>query len=483
MSGLLRLVPDEPEPAHDLAVAPGRTRSRPRWAADPLDELAEELGAVCAAAVHPDEIAAVLEADGLTGEQIAERYGRKDAFELAAELYARVPRSHPEPAPSPDPWRVRPGQFLLRSLVFTLPGFGYALGSPLMGGGRDRFGLPAGTGALVASALVAWAWNQALAHRAYVRLAAGGRPAAGRCLGVGAPLGALLATGAALALPAPAGALAFACGQLLYLAAATVLLVLGRERLLLLALLPVAAGGAAALVTPPPPALGAALLLASAGGALLAAGYEIARTRREEAQPAAAPSPRPVTSLPYGLFGLGCGVLTTVAALGDVLAGHRGGAGGPAVLALTLSMGAAEWLLYRCRSMARSALAASTTHARLLLRAARVLTLCVAGYLAALTVLTLAAGALWPGTPQPDAVRLPALLALGAVLWSGLLLQAYGIAWTPALLCLGAAGAETTALALRTTAPATGQLVVCTGAAAALLAVATALLGRITTHR
>ncbi|MCC3779715.1 hypothetical protein K6I33_005619, partial [Streptomyces sp. UNOB3_S3] len=97
MSGLLRLVPGEPEPSHELAAAPTGTRSRPRWAADPLDELAEELADVCAAAVHPDEIAAVLEADGLTGEQIAERYGRADAFELAAELFARVPRGHPEP--------------------------------------------------------------------------------------------------------------------------------------------------------------------------------------------------------------------------------------------------------------------------------------------------------------------------------------------------------------------------------------------------
>ncbi|GAA3076262.1 hypothetical protein GCM10020000_72040 [Streptomyces olivoverticillatus] len=187
MSGLLRLVPDEPEPVHDLAAPPAR--HRPRWAADPIDDLAEELAEVCATAVHPDEIAAVLEADGLTGEQITERYGRRDAFELAAELHARIPRSHPEPAPVPDPWKVKPGPFALRSLVFTLPGFGYALGRPLMTGAPDPLGLPPGTGALVASALVAWAWNQALAHRAYLRLAAGGRAAAGRCLRLGAPAG------------------------------------------------------------------------------------------------------------------------------------------------------------------------------------------------------------------------------------------------------------------------------------------------------
>ncbi|MCC3780069.1 hypothetical protein K6I33_006591, partial [Streptomyces sp. UNOB3_S3] len=173
--------------------------------------------------------------------------------------------------PRPDPWRAGPWQPLLRSVVFTLPGFGYALGSPLLAGARDRFGMPAGTWALVASALTAWAWNQGLAHRAYLRLAAGGRAAAGRSLTVGAPLGALLATAAALALRAPAGVLVFAAGQALYLAAATALLVLGRERLLLLALLPTATGGAVLVAARPPAVLGTGLLLATVGGALFAA--------------------------------------------------------------------------------------------------------------------------------------------------------------------------------------------------------------------
>lgn len=482
MSGLLRLVPGEPEPSHELAAAPTGTRSRPRWAADPLDELAEELADVCAAAVHPDEIAAVLEADGLTGEQIAERYGRADAFELAAELFARVPRGHPEPAPRPDPWKIGPGASLLRSVVFTLPGFGYALGSPLLAGARDRFGMPAGTWALVASALTAWAWNQGLAHRAYLRLAAGGRAAAGRSLSVGAPLGALLATAAALALRAPAGVLVFAAGQALYLAAATALLVLGRERLLLLALLPTATGGAVLVAARPPALLGTGLLVATVGGALFAAGYETLRARRGEKTPSG-PVPPPAASLPYGLFGLGCGLLTTFAALGDALAHRGGGTSGPAVIALTLSMGPAEWLLYRCRGRSLAALAAATTTTGLLWRAARVLALCAAGYLAALTALVLAVGALWPGGAPPGPGRLTALLALGAVLWTGLLLQAYGTAWPPALLCLGAAAAEAGALRLGTAAPVTYQLVICSGAAAALLAVATALLGRITTHR
>ncbi|MGK5642499.1 hypothetical protein ACSNOK_29915, partial [Streptomyces sp. URMC 126] len=93
MSGPLRLVPPDPEAVPDLTAVP-RPRLRPGNGPDPIDELARELHDVCAAAVHPDEIAAVLEADGLTSEQIAGRYGLRDAFELAAELFARVPRAH-----------------------------------------------------------------------------------------------------------------------------------------------------------------------------------------------------------------------------------------------------------------------------------------------------------------------------------------------------------------------------------------------------
>jgi len=457
--------------------------ARPRWAHDPVDELIADRGELIAEAVHPDEIAAVLEADGLTGEQVRERFGRRDTFELAAELYARVPRRHPEPPPRTDPWAAHPGRFLFRGLVFALPGLGYALGSPFLSGPPDVLGLPAGSGALTASALVGWAWNQALAHRAYTRLASGGRAAAGRCLRLGAPLGAVLACLAALLLPAPGAALAFAAGQSAYLAAATALLVLGKERLLPLALLPTAVGAGFTLAVELPPWVRVLALLTTVGAVLTAATRATVRAIGTDPVNDAAP-PR-AASLPYGLFGLGCAVLTTVAALGDMVRYGAGAAlAGAVVIALTLSMGAAEWLLHRCRGLALAALARSTGPAGLRLRAARVLGLCLGGYLAALTALVLTTHALWPAASSAlGGARLLAVLALGAVLWTGLLLQAFGSAWPPAVVCLAAAGAETAALALKISAPAVVQLAVCGAASAVLLAFATALLGRITTHR
>ncbi|WEV29350.1 hypothetical protein OYE22_32265 [Streptomyces sp. 71268] len=503
MSGPLRLVPG-PEPAHgprhgaERPEPAGERRHRrglrpvPSWADDPLDDLAERLADVCAAAVHPDEIAAFLEADGLTGEQITERFGRRDVFELAAELHARVPRGYPEPPARPDPWRAAPGRFLLRGVVFTLPGLGYVLSAPFLDGPSGRFGLSAGTVPLAASALVGWAWNQALAHRAYRWLALGGTPAAAACLRVGGAVGALLAFAAALALPGPVGATVFAAGQSCYLAAATALLVLGKERELLYSLLPTAVGAAAMLCVELPVAARAALPAATVLIALAYAAHALRRAVAGRRQPPDDPGgagesahgPRWRESVPYGLFGLGCAVLTSVAVLGDVL---RYGAGasltGPSVIALTLSMGLAEWLLYRCRGLALAALSQSTTAGGLLLRVARVLARCLAGYLAVLAVLVHATAAVWPGGPHPSPQRLLAVVALGAVMWLGLLLQAFGTAWTPALATLAAAGVETLPLALHVWTPTSVQLAACTATAVVLLGAATALLGRITAHR
>ncbi|MCX4975020.1 hypothetical protein [Streptomyces sp. NBC_00620] len=440
--------PHTPDSLPTLTPRPLRRR-RPSWAEDPFDELAERLADVCGAAVHPDEIAAVLESDGLTQEQITGRYGRRDLFEVAEELYERVPRRFPDPEPPPDPWQASPWRCVLRGAVFGLPGLAYVLGAGL---------LASGTGAiagLAASALVAWAWNQGLAHRAYVRLASGGRRAAARSLRVGAPVGALGAMAAGLLLSGPGTMAAFAAGQALYLAAGTVLLVLGRERDLLLALAPTVAGAASLLLWDPGPLAVTALLLVTVAAAVLLAAREIVRSGRTESTAGPGNGPPVTASLPYALFGLAAGALTLMAASAD----------GTAVVVLTLSMGVAEWLLYRYRSLGLAALRHSTTPRGFQLRAGRALLLCLAGYLAVLAAPTLIRGV----SPGP-------LLALGAVLWTALLLQAFGTAWPPAAICLAAAlGAAL--------GPAAVRPLVCGCAAAALVLISYALLGRATAHR
>ncbi|MGW0548490.1 hypothetical protein [Streptomyces altiplanensis] len=449
MSGPLRLLPGEGGSLPALPRQRKGNRGRPSWAADPIDELAERLMEPVSAAVHPYEVAALLESDGLTGDQISTRYGRPGLFTLAADLYARVPRHYPEPPPAADPWRPDPLRCAVRGLVFALPGLAYVLGSGLLEGARAVTGL-------VAAGLVAWAWNQALSHRAHLRLAAGAG-AAHRTLRLGAPAGALAASATGLVLAGPGEAGAFAAGQSCYLGAATVLLVLGRERTLLLALLPVAAGAAATLWWRPPAAVAVAALLATVFLAMLAAAHGV---RAPGPVPAGA-APGLSASLPYGLFGLAAGVLAMLTGAADPYA----------VVVLTLSMGFAEWLLYRYRGLAVAALRASTEPRGFALRAGRALVLCLGAYVA-----VLAAGALLTGTGAAP------LLGLGAVLWTALLLQAFGVAWPPAAVCLTTAAAEAAAPAAGFTAG-LAQPLCRTVAALVLLYLACRILGRPTAHR
>ncbi|MFF4268305.1 hypothetical protein [Streptomyces sp. NPDC001536] len=467
---------------------PGIPKQRsPSWAQpDPLDELAERLDDFVAAAVHPDEIAALLESDGMSDDQIRERYGVKNSFALAEELYERVERRYPEPdGPVHDPWQVGLLGCLLRGVVFALPGLGYVLGAPLMTGPRD-FGLPAGTIPLLAGALVGWTWNQGLAHRAYSWLGLGDRAAAKRSLLLGAPVG--VALGALIALlvagTGDMAGVAFAAGQSLYLGASTVLLVLGRERALLYALLPMSAGAALALVHTVPTAARLVLLLGSLLAVATLASLEIAprwnepkgrgavlnlrlpprgrdKPRRARSQQTTM-GPQLFSSLPYALFGLGSGVLVLHAALGEA----------QTAVALTLSMGPAEWLLHRFRSGSLAGLRNTRTPRAFWRTTATTLIECLTIYLVTLLTLGLALSTL-----SPD------LLVLGVVLWTGLLLQSFGAILSATAVCCTAALAQTLALLTHTGTPHWVALTVHGTAAAAQAAVVCALLGRATAHR
>ncbi|MFE6618322.1 hypothetical protein [Streptomyces sp. NPDC057740] len=460
-----------------LPAVPGR-RTTPSWARpDPLDELAERLDDFIAAAVHPDEIAALLESDGLSDDQIRERYGLKDSFALAEELYERVERRHPEPAgPAHDPWRTGLLACLLRGVVFALPGLGYVLGAPFLTGPRDDFDLPAGTVPLLVGALVGWTWNQGLAHRAYSWLGLGDRRSARRALLLGAPSGALLGTLLPLAVAGTAhpSALAFTAGQSIYLAAATVLLVLGRERALLAALLPMAAGAAVTPVHPLPDTARLTLLLGSLAVVALLGLREVAlpkgrgelrdQPRRTRSRQTTTGPPLP-GSLPYAVFGLATGTLVLHAALEDALA----------AVALTLSMGPAEWLLYRFRSASLTGLRSSGTPRAFRHTTARTLTECLAAYLTALLALTLPTGI--------TGMHLAGLLLLGVVLWTGLLLQSFGAVLGTTTICCVAALAQTVALVTHTGSPHWIALTVHASAGVAQTVLVCALLGRVTAHR
>nr|WP_234311860.1 hypothetical protein [Streptomyces griseus] len=89
-----------------------------RGAVDPVKALMHRHRELCERAVDPLEIAAGLEAHGVT-DRTAARFRHRDVFSLAEEMYARVPRdgeAPPHTAPAPARPRVD------RALLTLLPG-------------------------------------------------------------------------------------------------------------------------------------------------------------------------------------------------------------------------------------------------------------------------------------------------------------------------------------------------------------------------
>lgn len=129
---------------------------------------------------------------------------------------------------------------MLRGLTFALPAAAYVLGGRWSDGPEGPFGVTRAVAAWAMAALCGWGWNQGLAHRAHLLLLAQRPGAAARTLLRGAVAGAGLSTVAAAAVARPGlpSAIVFAAYQALYVASATVLLVLGRERALLYVLAP-----------------------------------------------------------------------------------------------------------------------------------------------------------------------------------------------------------------------------------------------------
>jgi hypothetical protein len=109
---LVEETPDEPEPptavTREADSAPGGRRPAParRAAADPVKALLHRHRDLCERAVDALEIAAGLEAHGVT-DRTAARFRHRDVFSLAEEMYARVPReaevSSPRPAAQAAP--------------------------------------------------------------------------------------------------------------------------------------------------------------------------------------------------------------------------------------------------------------------------------------------------------------------------------------------------------------------------------------------
>ncbi|MFG2980560.1 hypothetical protein ACGFYQ_04780 [Streptomyces sp. NPDC048258] len=215
----------------------------PRRGGDPVKALLHRHRALCERAVDPLEIAAGLEAHGIT-DRTAGRFRHRDVFSLAEELYARTPHGE---APAAAAARIP-----ARAPAFR--GFGYALLPGAVAFAAAAAGQPWAGPAAVSAVVAALVWPGR---------AAGGRfPCAAHLLAAAAVgwaahrHGAALAVGLALAVaPGHLTAAAFAAAARSRLAGSHALEDFAdRARPLLLAAVAVftaAAAGAAALAGAP----------------------------------------------------------------------------------------------------------------------------------------------------------------------------------------------------------------------------------------
>ncbi|MFJ8109777.1 hypothetical protein [Streptomyces sp. NPDC096132] len=114
-----RAVVSAPEGGGGAGGGGHRSSAARRGTGDPVKALMHRHRELCERAVDPLEIAAGLEAHGVT-DRTAARFRHRDVFSLAEEMYARVPRGDDTPPP-PAPTAL-PRPRLDRALLTLLPG-------------------------------------------------------------------------------------------------------------------------------------------------------------------------------------------------------------------------------------------------------------------------------------------------------------------------------------------------------------------------
>ncbi len=216
-----------------------------------VDDLAERVRPMAAEAVDALQVAASLEADGVTDEIARSRYGCPDVFVLAVEVHraAGSAESSAEPGATtaasltPDP--ASGLRDISHGLLYLLPAAVFPAALEVLG----RRSLVLG---LVLAAGVGWVWAGGASWLAYRLLGRGDPGSAARVLRWSAVSGLPVAATASAALVATThagfGLTAMAVSQMTYQMAATLLMFYRREIWLFVAMAPGVAGGLAYIV-------------------------------------------------------------------------------------------------------------------------------------------------------------------------------------------------------------------------------------------
>jgi hypothetical protein len=333
--------------------------------------------------VDAAEIAAGLESAGFT-DSTAQEYSFADVFSLAESLFQQTPRlvNH-RPGRLANPWAERPLKHLTRGVSFALPGLIFIACLPLVTTTRDFV-------ALTVAMLFGWPAGQTMAFLGYA-LEGRRHPMGARAvlmLGLVTSLALGLAYAAAsLGLGVSHPVAALGAGEIVYMAAASVVLVMGYEWAVLGSLVP---GLAAAFLNwreigPPDK-----ILIAGAVGTVVAvvaaALATTAKARVNDLQTAFASLTREDWREAgfHCAYGMAGGLLVTLPALS--LSGMTKGS--LSLLPVIWSMGWAEWHIVSLRRRSFELLNQAISIEYFQLSVRWLARRSVVRYLGALTVLT-----------------------------------------------------------------------------------------------
>ncbi len=426
--------PPEIVPPADASAEPAAPEYAPSLrSAEPIDVLSRRLDAVCTHAVSPLEIAAALEAEGITDDKSRTDYGCDDVFALAGELYSRVPlRTSRHTSRLDTPHST--SRNIARGVLFALPGLFYFVVEPL-------FPSRAAPVALLLAVMAGWGISQVMAIVGHTLIGRGNRAGAGMAL-------ALILIGGLAVMAAAGGLAAMVTGwnhnlvaacftQTLYIMSAAVLLLFERDRLLWISLVPGVVVCTTFLAGNPlgitrGVAVGAVVIAMALtfGTAVYAADRAYTEGPRNRARLGSADGWR---ALQFGIYGVLLAALLAAPMLHSAATHSPENSPsllGAAMVPLVLSMGVAEWQLASYTERRNHAMDAAQDIETFSKSAWRSLLVAAGTHAAALfglTVITAVGIVLIAGHVPTDVAELMlAYLFLGAAVFLALVLTTWG---------------------------------------------------------
>lgn len=455
-----------------------RGRVIERRSQDPVNVLGRQMNDVCTSAVDPLEIAATLEAEGINDRIARERYGCRDVFTLAEQLFNRIPLRIRERKAKRTQRRATLGH-LARGGLFGLPGLFYIVAQGLLDSKAAAI-------ALLISSVAGWGLSQAMSILGHTMIGRGNPRGAMRMLAATLGVGLLLmavGSGAGVAfLGWDSGIVLATTIQIVYIMSATVLLLLDRDLILWLAFLP-GVGASVGYIVGGPSDIGRrqatigilVTVVLTFQSALLATFVE--HRRREPGGPALRLGDLKV-AVPFTVYGILAGGFLAAPVMWAVAGSGLGSSTfGATMTPLVLSMGVAEWQLRRYRERTQRFLAGSTDHADFMRYSWREFVRSLGIYVGSLVLLTAIAAvsvAIYEGGLRTEAVLLfGSYTALGAGFYIALVLIACQrvVAVLPCLFAAVVAYCLALALGQTGTASTACYLLTCTFLLSVLLAV------------